>query len=65
MVCCCMLAVLCVAPAAWAAGETPEDGIHIDSVEPSTDWRTVVYPLVATGGVCAVAFKNCKRTHLD
>ena len=34
-------------------------------VKTSTPWRAVIYSMVALAGICVVAFKDPRRTHLD
>jgi len=46
--------------AAWSAG--PKGA---PAVKASTPWRAVIYSMVALAGICVVAFKDPRRTHLD
>ena len=42
-----------------------EDKYNSPALEDRVPWLAVIYLLVCLAGVCAVAFKNAKRTHLD
>ena len=59
-----MVAVLAISAgresAAWSAG--PKGA---PAVKASTPWRAVIYSMVALAGICVVAFKDPRRTHLD
>ena len=41
------------------------DGWHASPLEPSVDWWTILYFVVACLGCAVVAFKSARRTHLD
>jgi len=34
-------------------------------IETSRSWVAVVYSVIALAGICVIAFKNPKRTHVD
>lgn len=48
-----------------AVTPTVKDGFAPKPLEPSLDWVSLLYALIALIGVCVVGFKNAKRTHLD
>lgn len=48
-----------------AIAAAADDAFKATPREPSHDWIAVLYALVALAGICVVAFKNSKRTHLD
>ena len=41
------------------------DGFKIFETDSRPPWLAMVFSLVFLGAVCAAAFKNAKRTHLD
>jgi len=41
------------------------DRYSIPQRDETMPWPAILYTLVATAAVCAVAFKNAKRSHLD
>ena len=52
---------------AWtcAIASAGDDGHAAKSIDPATDLFAILYALAALAGICVVAFKNAKRTHLD
>ena len=37
----------------------------VPALDPSVDWWTILYFVVACLGIAVVSFKNARRTHLD
>ena len=54
-----------LAIAATAMAEAGDDGHFAPDSEAKIPWRSILYIVVALGGIAAVGFKNAKRTHLD
>ena len=55
------------AGAAFAQEQAAGDGFAnlINPMEPSIDWWTILYFVVALAGMAVVGFKKSGRTHLD
>jgi hypothetical protein len=55
------------AGAAFAQGQPGGDGFAplIRPMEPTIDWLTILYFVVALAGMAVVGFKKSGRTHLD
>lgn len=60
----CSLATLAVAAAAFAVKAKPKLR-GAPELKASLPLWAIVCALVALGGICVVAFKSSKRTHLD
>jgi hypothetical protein len=61
-----MSAVLLLGAAtAFAQQQAVGDGFQAPSFEPSIDWWTILYFVVAAAGTFVVGFKSPGRTHLD
>ena len=58
-------AVVAVLGAGAAAAQTVSDGYQAPPQEPSIDWWTILYFVVACLGIAVVSFKSARRTHLD
>jgi hypothetical protein len=56
------LAILLVGAAAWGQGY---DGRSAPMLESKVPWQAVVCTIACLLAVCAIAFKNARRTHLD
>ena len=57
-------AVAIAAATAWAQAPGG-DGFVTPSMEPASNWITLVYALVGTAAICVVGLKDARRTHLD
>jgi len=58
----------CVLVTLWAWSRQAlavSDTFTVPTAESPTPWGAIVYLLVALAGICVVAFKHSKRTHLD
>ena len=55
------LIVLAATCAAWATG----DGFEPPKIEKGDYWSALAVVAVALTGICVVAFKSSKKTHLD
>ena len=58
-------AVLVGAATALGQPQVVGDGFVAPSIEPSIDWLTILYFVVAGAGMAVVGFKSSGRTHLD
>ena len=59
-----LLLLTTVAPAVVALAGAA-DGYEAPEIESKPHWAAIFYAFVALAGICAVGFKNSKRTHLD
>ncbi len=41
------------------------DGYESPELKDEAPWTAILYLVVALAGICIVAFKNSRRTHLD
>jgi hypothetical protein len=57
--------VLIVCGTAMAQQRIVGDGYLAPPMEPTMDWWTILYFVVACLGTAVVGFKNARRTHLD
>ncbi len=48
-----------------SAGAAGGDGFETRPVEESIPWAAIFYAAVAVAAICAIGFKDSKRTHLD
>ena len=64
---CALMALACLAgtAAVTLAQEVKGDGYEAPAIDPSIDWWTILYFVVAAAGMAVVAFKGSGRTHLD
>ena len=53
------------AGAAFAQEQAAGDGYLARPMDPSIDWWTILYFVVAVAGMAVVGFKKSGRTHLD
>jgi len=55
-----LVSLICLSPALAASrSQGPPE------IEWSPPWVAILYTIVFLVGICVVAFKNAKRTHLD
>ena len=54
------LILLVATCAAWAG-----DGFEPPEIKKADNWYVLAIAAVALAGICVVAFKNSKKTHLD
>lgn len=63
-----ILVYLVCASAVWAApaaAPAPAAPPEPPVIEAANSWLTIAYAVVGLVGICVVAFKNARRTHLD
>ena len=63
----CALIVLAALLVMWMAHPALAiyDGHRLPKTEPKVSWFSILYLVVGLAGICVVAFKSTRRTHLD